>query len=163
MKGADALTLGVLSTVATLASILFAYPVNRIADTRGRKAAIYVVRPALYLWMLLVVLAPSPQWLVVAWVLRGIGGSSHAFEALGLELVPAGQRGRWLGITSTFSSVLRIPAPIIGGLLYEGANPGLIFLVPLALDLGVRLPLIAFKVPETLRKESKATAQESEA
>jgi MFS family permease len=156
VKGADALTLGVLSTVATLASILFAYPINRIADTRGRKAAIYVVRPAMYLWMLLVVLAPSPQWLVLAWVLRGIGGSSHAFEALGLELVPAGQRGRWLGITSTFSSMFRIPAPIIGGLLYEGANPGLIFLVPLALDLGVRLPLIAFKVPETLSKKVAA-------
>lgn len=159
VKGADALTLGVLSTVATLASILFAYPINRIADTRGRKIAIFVVRPAMYLWMLLVVLAPSPQWLVVAWVLRGIGGSSNAFEALGLELVPAGQRGRWLGITSAIGSVFRIPAPIIGGFLYESASPGLIFLVPLALDLGLRLPLIAFGVPETLTKDANEELQ----
>ncbi len=157
VKGADALTLGVLSTVATLTSILFTLPINRVADSRGRKAAIFVVRPALYLWMLLVVLAPSPQWLVIAWIFRGIGGSSNAFEALGLELVPAGQRGRWLGITSTFSSVLRIPAPVIGGFLYKGSSPGLIFLVPLAIDLGVRVPLIAFKVPETLKKIAPQT------
>ena len=156
VKGADALTLGVLSTVATLASILFAYPVNRIADSRGRKAAIFVVRPALYLWMLMVVLAPNPQWLIVAWIFRGIGGSSNAFEALGLELVPAERRGRWLGITSTFGSILRIPAPIIGGFLYKGANPSLIFLVPLAVDLCLRAPLIAFKVPETLAKKVAA-------
>jgi MFS family permease len=156
VKGADALTLGVLATVATLSSILFAYPVNRIADSKGRKAAIFVVRPALYIWMLMVVLAPSPQWLIVAWIFRGIGGSSNAFEALGLELVPAGRRGRWLGITSTFGSILRIPAPIIGGLLYKGANPSLIFLVPLVIDLGLRTPLIAFKVPETLAKKVSA-------
>jgi MFS family permease len=154
VKGADALTLGILSTVATLTSAIFAYPINRIADSRGRKAAIFVVRPAMYLWMILVVLAPSPSWLILAWIFRGIGGSSNAFEALGLELVPAGQRGRWLGITSTFGSFFRIPAPIIGGFLYEGANPSLIFLVPLALDLCVRLPLIAFKVPETMAKKT---------
>ena len=152
VKGADAVTLGALVTVSTVSSIIFAVPLNRIADRRGRKAAIFLVRPALYLWMILVVLAPSPSWLIVAWMFRGISDSSHAFDTLGLELVPAGKRGRWLGITSTFGSVFRIPAPIIGGLLYKGANPGLIFLVPLALDLGLRIPLIAFKVPETLKR-----------
>ena len=161
VKGADAVTLGALVTVSTVASILFAVPLNRIADRRGRKTAIFLIRPALYLWMLLVVLAPGPQWLIVAWVFRGISDSSNAFDTLGLELVPAGKRGRWLGITSTFGSVFRIPAPIIGGLLYKGASPSLIFLVPLALDLSLRLPLIVFKVPETLRKEPTTLTADS--
>lgn len=149
MKGADALTLGIMTTASTLASIVLSLPVNQIADTRGRKFAIFMIRPALYIWMLMVVLAPSPSWLIVAWIFRGIGMSSTAYDAIALELVPPSQRGRWLGITNAASSIARIPAPLIGGLLYRGSTAYLIFLIPLLLDLGLRMPLLAWKVPET--------------
>jgi hypothetical protein len=71
-----------------------------------------------------------------------------------LELVPPEQRGRWLGITNTFNSVFRIPAPIIGGLLYQSVNSTLIFLIPFALELFLRAPICFFKVPEKLKKQS---------
>jgi MFS family permease len=149
VKGADALTLGIMTTVSTLAFIVLSLPVNQVADTRGRKFAIFMIRPALYIWMIMVVLAPSPSWLIVAWIFRGIGMSSSAYDTIALELVPPSQRGRWLGITNAFSSIARIPAPLIGGLLYRGSTAYLIFLIPLLLDLGLRMPLLAFKVPET--------------
>lgn len=149
VKGADALTLGIMTTVSTLASIVLSLPVNQVADTRGRKFAIFMIRPALYIWMIMVVLAPSPSWLIVAWIFRGIGMSSSAYNTIALELVPPSQRGRWLGITNAFSSIARIPAPLIGGLLYRGSTAYLIFLIPFLLDLGLRMPLLAFKVPET--------------
>jgi len=149
VKGADALTLGIMTTVSTLASIVLSLPVNQVADTRGRKFAIFMIRPALYIWMIMVVLAPSPSWLIVAWIFRGIGMSSSAYDTIALELVPPSQRGRWLGITNAFSSIARIPAPLIGGLLYRGSTAYLIFLIPFLLDLGLRMPLLAFKVPET--------------
>ena len=149
VKGADALTLGIMTTVSTLASIVLSFPVNQVADTRGRKFAIFMIRPALYIWMIMVVLAPSPSWLIVAWIFRGIGMSSSAYDTIALELVPPSQRGRWLGITNAFSSIARIPAPLIGGLLYRGSTAYLIFLIPFLLDLGLRMPLLAFKVPET--------------
>ena len=149
VKGADALTLGVLTTVSTLVSVLVSVPINNIADQRGRKKAIYIIRPCLYIWMALMVVAPHPSWLIVAWAFRGIAMSSSAWETLGMELVPAGQRGRWMGITNTFSSLLRIPAPIIGGLIYKSANPGVLFLITLLIDMGLRMPVLIFKVPET--------------
>ena len=99
--------------------------------------------------MVMVILAPSPQWLIVAWIFRGIGLSSTAYDAIALELVPPSQRGRWLGITNAFSSISRIPAPLIGGFLYRGSRSYLIFLIPLLLDLGFRMPLLALKIPET--------------
>jgi len=71
-----------------------------------------------------------------------------------LELVPAEKRGRWLGITSTMASIIRIPAPIIGGIIYQSVNPGLLFLIPFLLELLVRVPICYLKVPETLKKES---------
>jgi MFS family permease len=149
VKGADALTLGIMTTASTLASIILSLPVNQVADTRGRKFAIFMIRPALYIWMLMVVLAPSPSWLIVAWIFRGIGMSSTAYDTIALELVPPSQRGRWLGITNAVSSIARIPAPLIGGLLYQGGTSYLIFLIPLLLDLGLRMPLLAWKIPET--------------
>jgi len=152
VKGAGALTLGTMTTVSTLVSLIIAIPINRIADRRGRKYAIYLVRPFLYLWMILVVVAPNPTWLIVAWAFRGVGMSSSAWDTLGMELVPAGQRGRWLGITNTLSSLFRIPAPIIGGILYKGLNPSILFIIPLVLDLGIRLPILAFRVPETMKR-----------
>ena len=125
---------------------------NRIADRRGRKLIIILLRPALYLWLIILVLAPSPSWLLVAWLFRGIAMSSSAYDTLGMELVPSGQRGRWLGIINTYSSALRIPAPVIGSLLYTGPNPSMIFILPLAMDLFIRMPLLALRVPETIKK-----------
>jgi hypothetical protein len=104
--------------------------------------------------MLLLVFAPHPSWLILAWVFRGMSMSGNAYQTWMLELVPPERRGRWLGITNTFNSVVRIPAPIIGGFLYQGVNPGLIFLIPFALELFVRAPICYFKVPETLKKPS---------
>jgi hypothetical protein len=72
-----------------------------------------------------------------------------------MELVPSGQRGRWLGITNTLSSLFRIPAPIIGGILYRGVNPGLIFIIPLFLDMCIRIPILILKVPETIKKKTE--------
>lgn len=159
VKGADALTLGIMTTVSTLVSILVALPISGIADRSGRKKAIFLIRPFLYLWFILLVVAPDPSWLIVAWVFRGVAMASSAWETLGMELVPAQQRGRWLGITNTLSSLFRIPAPIIGGILYKSANQSLIFIIPLLLDLCIRMPILATKVPETIgRKSTEATA-----
>ncbi len=104
--------------------------------------------------MLILVYAPHPSWLILAWAFRGISMSGNAYQTWMLELVPPEQRGRWLGIANTFNSIIRIPAPIIGGLLYSGSYAGLIFLIPLVLELFVRVPICYLKVPETLKRES---------
>jgi len=79
------------------------------------------------------------------------GGS---YQTWMLELVPPEKRGRWLGVTNTINSVVRIPAPIIGGILYESVTPGLIFLIPMILEAVIRLPIVYFSIPETLKKNS---------
>ena len=156
IKGADTFTLGLLSTAATLASIVFAIPMSRLADTRGRKYAFLLTRPARFLFFLILVFAPHPSWLILAWACRGISMAGSSYQTWMLELVPAEKRGRWLGVTNTINSLVRIPAPIIGGMLYESLNPGLLFLIPVILEAVIRLPIIYFKIPETLKKRSIA-------
>lgn len=151
VKGADALTIGLMTTISTVCTILFSIPSNKLADEKGRKVAFITTRPALWIWIAILVFAPQPIWLLVGWFFRGIGLSSSAYETIQVELVPAEQRGRWLGITNTFSALIRIPAPIIGALLYESGLPSLTFLIPLIIDSIIRTPLLMSKVPETLK------------
>lgn len=153
VKGADALTIGYMSTIAIITSIIFAMPFARLADKKGRKIAFLLSRPALWLWLILVVYAPTPNWLILGWFFQGIGMSSNAYETMQVELVPAKQRGRWLGLVNIFASLIRIPAPILGAYLYESGVPALTFLLPLGVDMLLRTPVLQLWVPETLRPD----------
>jgi len=158
VKGADELVLGLMTTVSTMAAIIFSVPMNRLADTKGRKFAFTSVRPALWLSFAIVVLADNPYWLLPAWFLRGLALSSSAYETLMMELVPPEQRGRWLGISNTFSALVRVGAPILGGYLYDSSYPALIFVIPLVVDMFFRIPILHFMVPETLEQSKTLDA-----
>ena len=158
VKGADELVLGLMTTVSTMAAIIFSVPMNRLADTKGRKFAFTSVRPALWLSFAIVVFADNPYWLLPAWFLRGLALSSSAYETLMMELVPPEQRGRWLGISNTFSALVRVGAPILGGYLYDSSYPALIFVIPLVVDMFFRIPILHFMVPETLEQSKTLDA-----
>lgn len=158
VKGADELVLGLMTTVSTIAAIIFSVPMNRLADTKGRKFAFTSVRPALWLSFAIVVFADNPYWLLPAWFLRGLALSSSAYETLMMELVPPEQRGRWLGISNTFSALVRVGAPILGGYLYDSSYPALIFVIPLVVDMVFRIPILHFMVPETLEQSKTLDA-----
>jgi MFS family permease len=153
-KGANALVLGLLPTVETIASVIFAGSMNKLADIKGRKYAFLIVRPALWLFFIIVILAPNQYWLLVAWTLRGIGMSTSAYNTLFLEMVPAEQRGRWMGLSNTFSALFRIGAPLLGGFMYSSKWPWMLFAIPLAVDMLIRIPIFHFWVPETLPKRN---------
>lgn len=150
IKHADAITLGLMGSAMNLTYTLSALPLGRLADRVGRRKAILLLRPTLYLSMLLLILAPSPEYLILAMALRGLTwGGSSAYFTLALELVRSSQRGRWSGVIQTLRSLARVPAPLIGGLLWSLVDPSSPFIAMILLDLAVRLPLIA-STPETL-------------
>ncbi|MCK5380206.1 MAG: hypothetical protein KAJ81_01975, partial [Candidatus Latescibacteria bacterium] len=66
--------------------------------------------------------------------------------------VPVGQMGRWNGLLGLFAGLVTVPAPLIGGLIWRGLGPVYVFLIPVALDLLVKIPLLT-TVPETLHTE----------
>jgi len=152
IKGADAYILGLMPTFETIAYLLFSTTMNRLADTRGRKYVFIALRPFLWISFIVAILAKNPYWLLPAWFLRGIALSTSAYNTLLMELVPAEQRGRWMGLINTFSAMVRIVAPVIGGLLYNSRFPWLIFAVPLIVDMLLRIPILYRWVPETLNK-----------
>ena len=153
VKGADAYILAGMTMAGTVSYLLFGIPMGRLADRIGRKKVIYLSTPLWYASILLLVLSPNAATLILAgafWSFYSI--CSIVTSSMTMELVPVGQMGRWSGLLGLFAGVVTVPAPLIGGLIWRGLGPAYVFLIPVAVDLLVRIPLLT-TIPETLHTE----------
>jgi MFS family permease len=154
IKGADQYVLGAMATATIVARLLFGIPFGRLADRIGRKKVIYLLTPLWYASHLLLILSASPVTLVLAgalWTFYFI--NSGITGAMALELVPVEEMGKWSGLRGLFQGLVTIPAPLLGGLIWRAVGPQVVFIIPLAIDLFLRLPLL-MSVPETLGIDS---------
>ncbi len=154
-KGADAILVGYMGTSFGVIAMLLAIPMGIWADKRGRKFTIFLTRPFFYASYILLILAPpEASWvLLLAWSCRGVMMSSRSWMTMSMEMVPQKFRGRWTGFLSLLSNAIRVPAMLLGGYLYESGNPELVFIIPVLVDLFVRMPILT-RIPETMKKEN---------
>jgi MFS family permease len=158
-KGANEFVLGGIATAGAVVPLLASIPLGRLADHHGRKKLLFAIAPLAYAANLCLILAPTSgtgAWLVLLLygVLFGFNSISMALtSSMAAEIMPKEQMGRWIGIVSLFRGLLGIPAPLIGGLIWEHIGPQYTFLAAIAVDLFLRLPLLAL-VRETLHLPS---------
>ncbi len=139
-----------MATATVVARLVSGIPVGRLADRIGRKRVIYLLTPLWYASNLLLVFSPGPITLVLSAALLAFYSiSSGATSAMTLEVVSLEQQGRWGGLLGLFAGLVTIPAPLLGGLIWRELGPMYVFLIPIVLDLLLRVPLLA-TVPETL-------------
>ena len=156
VKGAGQYTLSMMSVAMVVAHILFGIPLGRLADRLGRKRIIYLLTPLWYLSSIMLVVARGPVSLVLAGALWGFYPiMSVVTSSMSLELVPLQYMGRWSGMLGIFADLVTVPAPLIGGLIWRHVGPAYVFVIPIAMDLALRLPLLA-TIPETLGKKEEA-------
>jgi MFS family permease len=144
VKGADAVVLGAMAAATALVSIVLAIPLGRLADRIGRKRVLFLTIPVFCLSNVVLVWAPSPAFLVVAGGLQAffyLGGPIQA--AMERELVPADQMGRWIGIARVVRLLLGALFALVAGLIWDGIGPAWVFLAYVAIDVLVRVPLLA--------------------
>jgi MFS family permease len=154
VKGADQYVLGAMATATIVARLLFGIPFGRLADRIGRKKVIYLLTPLWYASHVLLIFSPSSVTLILAgalWTFYFI--NSGITGAMALELVPVEEMGKWSGLRGLFLGLVTIPAPLLGGLIWREVGPQVVFIVPLAVDLFLRIPLLT-TVPETLGIDS---------
>jgi MFS family permease len=150
VKGASQFILGGIATAMLISETLFSTIVGRLADSIGRKKAFYTLIPFFSLANLVFIFAPSREWLIVAGFLLGFRMiASYSYGSMTPELVPRDCIGRWRGLLGFFMGLAAIPAPIIGGFIWERISPGMVFITITLIDLLVRLPIL-YTVPETL-------------
>ena len=149
-KGADPLTLGAMSTVFAIVGIFSAIPLGKLADRIGRVRTVVLIRPLFHISTLILLFTPDPRWIIVGWALRGtFQPSLSILAAYRNELVPPSERGKWMGIRELLRGIFRIPAPIIGGILYAQVSPLAPFLFHMFVDVFLRIPLL-LTMPRTL-------------
>lgn len=150
VKGADQYLLGGMMTSAVMTQFLFGIPLGRLADKIGRKKVIYILTPLWYASSLLLVFSFNSATLILAGALQTFYFiSSGVTGAMTLELVPLEQMGKWSGVLGLFQGLVTIPAPILGGFIWKSLGPAYVFLIPLGVDLALKIPLLS-TIPETL-------------
>ncbi len=162
MKGANQYVLGAMGTATILARLAFGIPFGRLADRIGRKKVIYLLTPLWYASHVLLIFSTSSITLILAsalWTFYYI--NSGVTGAMTLELVSVEEMGKWSGLQGLFRGMVTIPAPIIGGLIWRELGPAYVFLVPLIVDLFLRIPLLT-TVPETLNLDLASQADSAE-
>jgi len=156
IKGADQYIIGGMASASLVAQILFATPLGRLADRIGRKKVFYAIAPLYCASNLLLVFAPNSELLILSGILLGFQNivSISVLASMRAELVPVDCLGRWRGVLSLFGGIASITASIMGGFIWETFGPAYIFLLPVVIDLLVRIPTIT-SMPETLTLELK--------
>jgi len=154
-KGASEFMLGGIYMAITIVPMLTSLALGRLADRYGRKKLLFAIAPLAYAANLCLVLAPASgtgRWvfLLLYGILFGFNSISMALaSSMTAEIMPKEQMGRWIGIVSLFRGLLSIPAPLIGGLIWEHIGPQYVFFAAIAIDALLRLPLLV-SVRETL-------------
>jgi MFS family permease len=150
VKGANEFVLGSIAVAMSIAPLLASIPLGQLADRHGRKKLLFAIAPAAYAANMCLIFSTGNSMLLLAGFLFGFNSISMAIAAaMAAEIMPQQQMGRWIGIVSLVRGLLGIPAPLIGGLIWDHLGPHYVFLVTIAVDLLVRLPLLA-SIRETL-------------
>ncbi|MFQ6094569.1 MAG: MFS transporter [Candidatus Bathyarchaeia archaeon] len=161
VKGADPYILGLMGTIGIITSALLQIPAGKLADRIGRKRVFLLLRPFAYLGTILLILAPSPEFLIPVgalgvagmMIMGGIGNVSFVpFITMYWEMVPAEKRGRWFGFTGIFN-ILIVPASILGGLMWQAGLMELVLFLPVLVEVLIVVPMLAI-IPDTLSRSN---------
>jgi MFS family permease len=158
MKGATPLILGTMTAVGMVSYTLLQIPVGILSDKIGRKKTYIILRPLFFVATLILIWAPSPDWLLLVGLLGGnvfggtavgIAGTSQIpLITMEWEMVRPEKRGRWHGIETVFG-IITFPAAILGGILWEQGLGWVNLALPLVLDILIVIPIL-ITIPETL-------------
>ena len=152
-KGANEFILGGMTVAVNITTLLVAIPIGRWADRYGRKKILLAIAPLAYLGYLSLVFATGPSMLLLFGLLFGFNSINMGLiSSMAAEEVSKDQMGRWIGCISLFRGLVGIPAPLLGGFIWHHVGAAFVFVIPIAIDLAIRLPLL-ISVRETLNLE----------
>jgi MFS family permease len=163
IMGLSKTQVGVLTAIASIATMLFITLGGILSDKRGERVGIVLGYFLLGAALFAMVNVAGFYGLVFAWILVGIGQAliGPAYNSLISKAVPQKLRGTAFGLFSTSLGVISLPAPYIGAMLWDKFDPRVPFYVPMA-ALFIVLPIIwfKFKLPKEGQPVDKGTGLE---
>lgn len=140
-------TYGILMALSSLVSALAMWPCGRLADRIGERLSIALGMLLSSVIMLLLVAIRVPAAVFIGFGAFGLAQAfvGPAFSGLLSKAVPKGSLGITWGVFWTALGALAIPAPILGGFLYDHVAPESVFVVSAACTL-LAVPLVLRKL-----------------
>jgi len=150
-RGASTFVLGAMVTGFALTPLVFGIFTGRLADRIGRKRVLFAILPVFWASCIILIFAKSDAAFIIAGVLQGAfflcGVITAAFK---FELVDPDYMGRWLGVLGFFQMGMTAIVAFVAGIVWDKVGPQYVFLMPIALDVFVKVPLLLC-IPETRR------------
>ncbi|MBL8061646.1 MAG: MFS transporter [Anaerolineales bacterium] len=153
--------IGWVTSMFGIFMMLSTIPGGWLSDKAGERVCIALGMVLLSVSLFILVMIPAgAQWLYfVGWGVAGVGAgiSGPAYQSLISKAVPQNLRGLAFGLFSTSLGVVSLPAPWIGGQLWERFGPTAPFMITATVIMLSVIPIwIKFKLPKT---EEQPTAE----
>jgi MFS family permease len=154
--------IGLMNSLFGMAMMAVMFPAGWLADKVGERVNIAVsfFFLAVSIGMIAVIPPSSPAWIYgIGWVIAGfgVGLATPAYQSIISKAVPQHLRGVAFGLLSTSLGLVSLPAPLIGGYLWESVSPQTPFIVTAIASLFCIIPVwLKFKVSGDLLTEEPA-------
>jgi MFS family permease len=151
--------IGLMNSIFGVAMMAVMIPAGWLADKAGERVNIAISFLFLSSSIGMIAIFPpgSPAWMYgVGWTIAGIGVglATPAYQSLISKAVPKRLRGVAFGLFSTSLGLVSLPAPMIGGYLWENFNPQFPFIVTAVASLFSIIPVwFKFKVDRPVEDE----------
>lgn len=137
-------------TATALTSVVCGYFFGVLGDRFGRKKILTLTIVLYLIGLVLLVTTKNPVMLLIVGILQGFQENGGPLAAsIQNELVPHKVMGRWVGVVRFFSSMFSALMAALGGIIYDQLGGQWIFIIYIACEICIRLPLL-FSLPETL-------------
>jgi MFS family permease len=156
--------IGLMNSLFGLAMMAVMFPAGWLADKVGERVNIAVsfLFLAASFGMIAIIPPSSPAWMYgLGWVIAGfgVGLATPAYQSLISKAVPQHLRGVAFGLLSTGLGLVSLPAPVIGGYLWESINPQFPFILTAAASLLCIIPVwLKFKASGDMITEEPAAS-----
>jgi MFS family permease len=147
--------IGLMSSIFGLAMMAVMIPAGWLADRVGERVniAISFLFLSVSIGMIATLPPASPGWIYgIGWVIAGLGVglATPAYQSLISKAVPPRLRGVAFGLFSTSLGLVSLPAPLIGGYLWENISPQFPFMLTALASLLAIIPVwFKFKLDKT--------------
>lgn len=142
--------IGLLSSIFGITNMLVTIPAGWLADRKGERIAIVIGFLLDFIGLTIFLRANNFWTFGLAWAVfgLGVGMMAPAYQSLTSKAVPEKLRGTAFGLIGSSLGLFSLPAPWVGGQLWERVNPRFPFQITAGVVLLSILPVwFKFKLP----------------
>jgi len=158
--GMSTTQIGWLTSILGLSSMLINIPAGWLADKKGERVNIVIGFILQFIALITFINLDTFWGYAVVWSLFGFGSGlmQPAYQSLLSKALPEKIRGTGFGLIQSSLGLFSLPAPYIGGHLYENISPRVPFIITAWASLLAIVPAwLKFKLPDEEKIEPKTT------